>query len=96
MKSNPSPCPHDIPSRSEAESVAVSDVMCTDIVPLCKGGISIPANANVAQAAAIMAYERLPILSVVDALGRPLGTVSSDDLLRWIAASAGYVTFPRS
>jgi CheY-like chemotaxis protein/predicted transcriptional regulator len=48
-------------------------------------------DATLAQAAALMAYESVQRVVVVTGDGKVEGMVSADDVLRWVALSAGYV-----
>lgn len=48
-------------------------------------------DASIGQAAALMAYESVPRVFVVTPDGKVEGVVSSEDVLRWVAHSAGYV-----
>jgi CBS domain-containing protein len=52
---------------------------------------SLGADASISRAAALMAYEGVHRIIVADAAGKPLGVVSSLDILRWIARRDGYV-----
>jgi CBS domain-containing protein len=52
---------------------------------------SLGADASISRAAALMAYEGVHRIVVADAAGKPLGVVSSLDILRWIARQDGYV-----
>ena len=47
-------------------------------------------TASLSQAAALMAYEGIHDLVVLDQNNRVKGSVSSLDILRWLASSAGY------
>lgn len=53
--------------------------------------ISLPADAKVSQAAALMAYEGIHRLVVVDAHGRVVGVISALDVLGGYARRCGYV-----
>lgn len=68
----------------------VADIM----TPL---SITLPEDALIAQAAAVMAYERMHTLPVVGVDGTVIGIVSSLDIARWYAAREGYMlgTAPR-
>lgn len=51
---------------------------------------TLPENAPLSQAAALMAYERVHRIVVVDAANCVSGIVSAVDILRWLAASSGF------
>lgn len=63
---------------------AVSEIM----MPL---SFSLTESAPVSQAAALMAFEGIHRVVVVDMNGRVVGILSSLDVLRWLAKRAGYV-----
>lgn len=77
----------------------------TDLVPLREGArrvadvmsrlvFSLPENASIAEAAALMALEhvhRIPIVGADDVL---VGLVSSHDVVAWVARGDGYVLPP--
>jgi CBS domain-containing protein len=52
---------------------------------------SVPEDASVARAAAMMAYEGIHRLPVVDDSERIVGILSPTDLLRWMARIDGYI-----
>jgi predicted transcriptional regulator len=52
--------------------------------------ISVGENASIARAAAVMAYEKVHRVMVVDLAGNVVGIVSSIDVLRWLACHDGY------
>jgi CBS domain-containing protein len=52
--------------------------------------ILVDETSSVARAAAIMAYERVHRVVVVDRTGHVVGLVSSIDVLRWLARHDGY------
>ncbi len=61
----------------------VDDVMCRLV-------IAVRATASVTMAAALMAYEGLRQLPIVDVNNRVLGLLSALDVLRWLAEQDGY------
>ncbi|CAN5911104.1 hypothetical protein BH11MYX4_BH11MYX4_57500 [soil metagenome] len=69
-------------SRHRPQTVA--DIM----TPVVRG---LPEEAPVAYAIALMAFERLHEVPVVDAEGRVLGMITANDALRWVAGALGYV-----
>jgi predicted transcriptional regulator len=62
----------------------VEDVMTREV-------LSIDLDTDVTRAAALMSYEGVHRLVVISADGRPIGIVSSIDILRCIARRHGYV-----
>lgn len=62
----------------------VSDVMTTR-------ALVVPETASLAQAAAMMAFERLHRVPAVSVEGRVVGILTATDVVRWIAEQAGYV-----
>ena len=52
---------------------------------------SLPQDAHVSRAAALMAYEGVHRVPVVDDGGRLVGVVSASDVVRWMAIEHGYV-----
>ncbi len=56
---------------------------------------SIPDDATLSQAAALMAYEGVPQLAVVTRSGEVVGQVSALDVARWLAEQDGYI-LPRA
>jgi CBS domain-containing protein len=66
-------------------SATVEDVM----TPVT---FSVPPTSPIAQAAALMVYEGIHRLPVLDDEGVVVGIVSSLDLLRWISQRAGYLS----
>jgi len=61
----------------------VSEVM----MPLA---FSLPADATIGQAAALMAYEGISRVVVVDRTGHLLGLVTALDVARWLGRACGY------
>jgi CBS domain-containing protein len=61
----------------------VADVM----MPLC---FSLPEDATIGQAAALMAYEGIHRVVVVDRGGYVIGLVSALDVARWLGSRAGH------
>ena len=55
------------------------------------GSFTLHEGASVSQAAALMALESIPRISVVDPTGQLVGTLSSLDVLYWLACETGYV-----
>ncbi len=51
----------------------------------------LPADATVAQAAALMAYEQLAVIPVVGEARRPAGVVTAIDVAHWLAHQEGYL-----
>jgi len=60
----------------------VADVMMCMVFHL-------PPTASLAQAAALMVYEEVSQIIIVDLDGTYCGVLSSDDIMRWIAAETG-------
>lgn len=52
---------------------------------------ALPEDAHVSRAAALMAYENVHRVPVVDDGGRLVGIVSTTDVVRWMAIEHGYV-----
>jgi CBS domain-containing protein len=48
-------------------------------------------NTSISRVAALMAYERVHHVVVVDAEQRVIGIVSALDIARWVAHADGYV-----
>jgi len=71
-------------NRTRDGEIAVRDIM-THVV------FTLHAEASVSRAAALMAFEGVHRLVVVDADGCAVGIVSSLDILRWMARQDGYV-----
>ena len=65
------------------EEQRAADVMTP--VPL-----SLPENASIARASAVMAYEHVHRVLVVGPDGSLVGLVSTIDVLRWLAREVGY------
>ncbi len=75
--------------EGRARGNAFSPVTVAEIMtPIVHG---LPEDAPVAYAIALMAFERLHEVPVVDAEGRVLGMVTAIDALRWVAGALGYV-----
>jgi CBS domain-containing protein len=55
---------------------------------------TLDARADIARAAALMAYEHVHQIVITHEDGRPLGLVSALDILGWIARASGYVIAP--
>ena len=55
------------------------------------GSFTLHEGASVSRAAALMALENIPRISVVDPTGQLVGTLSSHDVLYWLACETGYV-----
>lgn len=66
-----------------AGRASVGDVMMSVV-------FSVPEGAPLAQAAAIMAFEGIHRIAVVDARGAVVGLVSTSDVVRWLARQGGY------
>jgi CBS-domain-containing membrane protein len=47
--------------------------------------------ASISQAAALMAFESVHRIPIVDKRGRIMGVVSTLDILRWMARREGYL-----
>ncbi len=73
----------DVSLQAPEGEVTVEDVM----TPLV---FSLPETATIAQAAALMVYERIHRIPVISAQNRVVGIVSPLDILRWIATLAGF------
>jgi CBS domain-containing protein len=69
---------------ADREDATAADVMS-------RGVYVIPAGASISRAAALMAYEHVHHLLVVDPLGKPAGIVSTLDIARWVARADDYV-----
>lgn len=52
--------------------------------------LSLPEDASIAQASAVMAYEHVHRVMVIGADGSLVGLVSTIDVLRWLAREVGY------
>lgn len=52
---------------------------------------SLPEDASISQAAALMSFEGVHRLPVVDSAGKVVGLVSTLDVARWLATESGYV-----
>lgn len=70
--------------RGFPSGATVADVMAPMAFTLCE-------SATLAQAAALMAFEGVHRIVVVSDEGRVVGVVSSLDIARWVAESAGYI-----
>lgn len=62
---------------------SVGDIM----MPLC---FSLPPDAPIAQAAALMAYEGIHRVVVIDRSGHLVGMISALDVARWMGLAGGY------
>lgn len=51
----------------------------------------LPEDASISQASALMAYERVHRIPIVNKTGKVVGVVSTLDILRWIARRKGYL-----
>jgi CBS domain-containing protein len=51
----------------------------------------LPENATISQAAALMAFESVQRIPIVDKRGRITGVISTLDILRWMARREGYL-----
>lgn len=67
----------------------VSDIMVR--IPVC-----VNTSESIARAAAVMAFERVHRVPIVDSSGRVLGIVSALDVMGWLAREHGYVIDDRS
>jgi CBS domain-containing protein len=67
-----------------AEGARVRDVMT-------RLTFVVPDSASVAQAAALMALERIHRLPVISEDGKVVGIVSSIDVMDWMARNDGYL-----
>lgn len=70
--------------ESSAGRWLVADVMASMT-------FSLPEDATVAQACALMAYEGVHRLPIVCAEGKVIGILSALDVLRWVATADGYL-----
>jgi CheY-like chemotaxis protein/predicted transcriptional regulator len=70
--------------RDHARAACVGDVMMPFVFTLA-------ASASVARAAALMAYEGVGRVVVVEPDGQVAGIVSAVDVMRWLARAEGYV-----
>jgi CBS-domain-containing membrane protein len=52
--------------------------------------LAMPEHASIARASALMAYEGVHRVVVVDVSGAVIGLVSPIDVLRWLAQKDGY------
>jgi CBS-domain-containing membrane protein len=73
-----------VSSGEDEDENVVADIM----TPLV---FSLPPNESIAKAAALMAFEGMHRLPVVNAHREVIGIVSSMDIMRWVARSEGYV-----
>jgi CheY-like chemotaxis protein/predicted transcriptional regulator len=69
---------------ADAAAATVADVMMPFVFTLA-------ASASIARAAALMAYEGVGRVVVVEPDGQLAGIVSSVDVMRWLARAEGYV-----
>lgn len=76
------------PLRQGVEGVTAKAVMTRAI-------FSVGASTAISRAAALMAYESVHHLLVVDEHGAALGIVSALDIVRWVARTDGYIVPPR-
>ena len=51
----------------------------------------LPEDASISQAAALMAYERVHRIPIVNKTGKVVGVVSTLDILGWLASRKGYL-----
>jgi CBS domain-containing protein len=51
----------------------------------------LPEDASISQAAALMAYERVHRVPIVNKTGKVVGVVSTLDIMRWLASRKGYL-----
>jgi CBS domain-containing protein len=72
-----------IPDHEPAH-VTAGDIMSTVVIAL-------PENANIGQAASLMAFEGIHRLPIVSDEGEVVGILSSLDVLRWFGRRCGYV-----
>ena len=70
--------------RDADDPVTVADIMTAMVFVL-------PASASLEQVAALMAYEGIQQVVITDDGGKVVGLVSSLDIARWCAQSAGYL-----
>jgi predicted transcriptional regulator len=52
---------------------------------------SLTESASIARAAALMSFEGVHRVVIIDVSGVVVGVLSSLDILRWVAQSSGYV-----
>lgn len=67
-----------------SSTTTVADVMTAMVFAL-------PASASLEQVAALIAYEGIQQVVITDDCGKVVGLVSSLDIARWCAQSAGYL-----
>lgn len=72
---------HEVTAKSAGRPV--SDVMCPFV-------FSLPPEATIGQAAALMAYENVHRVVIVDRGGYVVGLVSTTDIARWLGSRAGH------
>jgi CBS domain-containing protein len=77
-------------SRSGADEEPVERTLSLRDIALSRSFIVSP-DASLGQVAAVMAYERVQHVVVVDENGKLLGCVSALEIARWVAQRAGYV-----
>jgi CBS-domain-containing membrane protein len=86
----------------DASGVPLGVVSKTDLVAAPDTGLTVcdimtcltfalPENASIAQAAALMAYERIHRVPITGPDGSVIGIVSTLDVLRWMATEQGYI-----
>jgi CBS domain-containing protein len=71
-------------SKARRSNAKAADIM----TPIA---FTMPTGAPISQAAALMAFESIHRLPIVDEDGVVVGIVSSIDVLRWIATREGYL-----
>lgn len=60
-------------------------------VAMRPGGFCLREGAAIAQAAALMAFEGVHQIAILDDVGRVAGVISSRDVMRWLARREGYL-----
>jgi CBS domain-containing protein len=83
----------DIIREEHGNKVARSTASAKEI--MTPVAFTLPAGAPISQAAALMAFENIHRLPIVDNGGQVVGIVSSIDVLRWIAMREGYLLSKR-
>ena len=58
---------------------------------MTRAALTVPETAPIAQAAALMAARDIHRLTAVSDYGRVVGTVTSSDIVRWVARRGGHL-----
>ncbi len=77
--------------REGSESFAGAVPTGTVAEVMTESAFGLPEHASLAQAAALMAYERVHRVPILSDDGKVVGIVTPLDVARWLAAKAGYM-----